>query len=97
MENGSENGEIVRTVIALAKALNLDIIAEGIETIHQLHQLRILGAEYGQGYLFSRPLPLDETEVLLNDKDRWKSIMSSQNIPVLQHQKSNEIINLGDL
>lgn len=97
MENASENGEIVRTVIALAKALNLDIIAEGIETIHQLHQLRILGAEYGQGYLFSRPLPLDETETLLNDKGRWKSIMSSQNIPVLRHRKPNEIINLGDL
>ncbi len=97
MENGTENGEIVRTVIALAKALNLDIIAEGIETIHQLHQLKILGAEYGQGYLFSRPLPLDETEKLLEDRGRWKNIMSNRNIPVLQHRKSDEIINLGDL
>ena len=56
MEDGTENGEIVRTIIALAKALNLDVVAEGIETIHQLHQLRIFGCEYGQGYLFSRPV-----------------------------------------
>ena len=53
MEENTENGEIVRTVIALAKALNLRVVAEGIESIHQFHQLRILGCEYGQGYLFS--------------------------------------------
>src|SRR5260221_8574326 len=55
MDNNTENGEIVRTVIALAKALNLKVVAEGIESIHQFHQLRILGCEYGQGYLFSKP------------------------------------------
>ena len=65
MEDGSENGEIVRTVIALAKALNLDVVAEGIETIHQLHMLRILGCEYGQGYLFSRPVEHAEAEALM--------------------------------
>ncbi|MDQ3181720.1 MAG: EAL domain-containing protein, partial [Acidobacteriota bacterium] len=75
MEDGSENGEIVRTVIALAKTLKLDVVAEGIETIHQLHQLRILGCEYGQGYLFSRPVPAEEAERLLTDKSRWGDIM----------------------
>jgi diguanylate cyclase (GGDEF)-like protein len=72
MEDGTENGEIVRTVIALAKTLRLDVVAEGIETIHQLHQLRILGCEYGQGYLFSRPVPAEEAEKLINDKSRFE-------------------------
>ncbi len=80
MEDGSENGEIVRTVIALAKTLRLDVIAEGIETIHQLHQLRILGCEYGQGYLFSRPVPLEEAERLLEDKARWENVIPIQNV-----------------
>lgn len=75
MEEGSENGEIVRTVISLAKTLKLSVIAEGIESIHQFHQLRILGCEYGQGYLFSRPLPSDEIERLLDDKNRWRNIL----------------------
>lgn len=75
MEEGSENGEIVRTVIALSKALNLSVVAEGIESIHQFHQLRILGCEYGQGYLFSRPLPASEIEKLLDDKYRWQNIL----------------------
>ncbi|MFN0277658.1 MAG: putative bifunctional diguanylate cyclase/phosphodiesterase [Pyrinomonadaceae bacterium] len=79
MEENSENGEIVRTVIALAKALNLRVVAEGIESIHQFHQLRILGCEYGQGYLFSKPLPVADIERLLADKTRWQNILPSMN------------------
>lgn len=75
MEEGSENGEIVNTIISLAKTLNLNVVAEGIETIHQLHQLRVLGCEYGQGYLFSRPVPVEEAEKIFNDKSRWENII----------------------
>lgn len=77
MEENTENGEIVRTVIALAKALNLKVVAEGIESIHQFHQLRILGCEYGQGYLFSKPLPVAEIERLITDNRRWQNILPS--------------------
>jgi EAL domain-containing protein (putative c-di-GMP-specific phosphodiesterase class I) len=83
MEDGSENGEIVRTVIALAKTLRLSVVAEGIETIHQLHQLRILGCEFGQGYLFSRPVPVEEAERLINDASRFENIIPYQILPPL--------------
>lgn len=84
MEENTENGEIVRTVIALAKALNLKVVAEGIESIHQFHQLRILGCEYGQGYLFSKPLPVAEIEKLLQEKSRWRNILPVQSTPMFQ-------------
>ena len=71
MESGSENGEIVRTIIALAKALDLSVVAEGIESIHQFHQLRVLGCDYGQGYLFARPLPVHDAGTMLADPLRW--------------------------
>ncbi len=80
MEENTENGEIVRTVIALAKALNLKVVAEGIESIHQFHQLRILGCEYGQGYLFSKPLPVADIERLLTDNTRWQNILPNSGI-----------------
>lgn len=83
MEEGTENGEIVRSVIALAKALRLSVIAEGIESIHQFHQLRILGCEFGQGYLFSRPLPEKEATRLLEDPGRWTHILPNNDIGVI--------------
>lgn len=83
MEDGSENGEIMRTVIALAKALNLSVIAEGIESIHQFHQLRILGCEYGQGFLFSRPISAKEAENLLADDNRWRNILPPNEFGVI--------------
>jgi EAL domain-containing protein (putative c-di-GMP-specific phosphodiesterase class I) len=86
MEDGSGNGEIVRTVIAMASALNLDVVAEGIESIHQLHQLRILGCEYGQGYLFSRPLPAQEVYRLLDDNTRWQGIGPATQMPVVPQE-----------
>lgn len=86
MEDGTENGEIVRTVIALAKTLKLDVIAEGIETIHQLHQLRILGCEYGQGYLFSRPVSVADAGKIITDKLRWENIIPKSNfVPATQN------------
>jgi EAL domain-containing protein (putative c-di-GMP-specific phosphodiesterase class I) len=85
MESGSENGEIVRTIIALAKTLRMNVVAEGIESIHQIHQLQILGCEYGQGFLFSRPVPLAEAEKLLGDQNRWQNIIPSQNVSPLTH------------
>ncbi len=71
MNSGTENREIVRTVIALAATLGLDTIAEGIETEDQLQLLRKLGCDYGQGYLFSPAIPKDEAESLLVGKSAW--------------------------
>lgn len=51
-----KNWEIIRTIIILAHNLGMELIAEGIEITEQLTQLLDLQCEYGQGYLFSRPL-----------------------------------------
>jgi EAL domain-containing protein (putative c-di-GMP-specific phosphodiesterase class I) len=68
---GLESGEaavdapIVRAVISLAHGLGIDVVAEGIETRTQLEWLRRLGCDRGQGYLYARPLPASEVDLLL--------------------------------
>ncbi|MEO0407925.1 MAG: EAL domain-containing protein [Cyanobacteria bacterium P01_A01_bin.135] len=54
--------QIVRTVVDLSHRLSLMAIAEGIETPAQLQCLQELGCDYGQGYLFAKPLPPQEIE-----------------------------------
>jgi diguanylate cyclase len=48
---------LVQAILAMARAMDLEIVAEGIETVEQRQLLRLLGCALGQGYLFSRPLP----------------------------------------
>jgi len=54
-ENG-ENQQLVRTIMLLAHDLNITVIAEGVETAHQLSLIKAMHCEFGQGYLFSRPV-----------------------------------------
>ncbi len=64
---GNLEGEsIVQTIISLAHRLSMDVVAEGIETQEQLEKLIELECEFGQGYLFSKPLPSEQaTQFLL--------------------------------
>jgi EAL domain-containing protein (putative c-di-GMP-specific phosphodiesterase class I) len=59
--------KIVRSVMHMAESLDLQSIAEGIETEEQLALVRSLGCELGQGYLFSRPVPPAAISAMLRD------------------------------
>lgn len=65
MNGDSESLEIVRTIIALAHTLNLEVIAEGVETAEQAAQLEKLGCRFAQGYLFAPPLPPSSAKLML--------------------------------
>jgi len=60
--------QIVTTILALAKGLGMEVIAEGIETREQYDFLREHGCEFGQGYLMSRPQAASELADLLDQK-----------------------------
>jgi len=55
----SNDRSLVRTIIAMGQSMGLDLVAEGVETVHQLQGLRDLGCDKAQGYLISRPVPAE--------------------------------------
>ncbi len=79
-DNG-ENSQILQTIISLTKNLKKKVIAEGIETESQLSLLNSLGCDYGQGYLFSKPLPADQLEQLLYQKTSWLPAQEFEEVP----------------
>jgi diguanylate cyclase (GGDEF)-like protein len=64
---GAANGDgaIVDAILRMARALDLEVVAEGLETEQHLETLRGLGCRYGQGYLFSRPVNVATASALL--------------------------------
>ena len=75
-----QQSALVRAILALAQALGLSVVAEGIETSDQREQLQALGCDFGQGYLFGRPEPRQAFDTLL-DLDRrghlpWAPVQS---------------------
>lgn len=56
----SKSTAIVQTIISFANSLGITVVAEGIETQTQLENLQKFGCQFGQGYLFSRPVPSEE-------------------------------------
>ena len=61
-----DDGAIVAAIVGLANALNLETLAEGVETEQQLRMLLNYGCTRFQGYYFSRPLAMDQTDALFN-------------------------------
>jgi len=65
MCEGDQPLQIVRTIIELARAMGMDVVAEGIETAEQFRLLREMGCRYGQGFLFARPMTAEAVTELL--------------------------------
>jgi EAL domain-containing protein (putative c-di-GMP-specific phosphodiesterase class I) len=67
----ADDATIARTIIALGHSLGLSIVAEGVETEEQLKFLIANNCDYAQGYLFSRPVPAEESTRLLAEPGQF--------------------------
>ncbi len=79
MLNERESFEIVRAIIALAHNLGLRVVAEGVETREQYVHLKDLGCDYGQGFFFAPPVPLDRAIAYLHDPI-WRTRMDAKDV-----------------
>lgn len=66
---GAKNLKFIKAFLDLAHALNLSVVAEGVETLEILNYLLEFSCDEGQGYLFAQPLPMDELEIFLKQSD----------------------------
>lgn len=91
IENNSEKLGIVRAIVALARNLGMDTIAEGIETVTQLAQLKALKCQYGQGYFLFKPLDkiILETTIAV-ELARTDEVHSENYRAILEEQVARE-------
>ena len=96
MDCNQNDFEIVRTIISLAHTLGIKVISEGIEKTNQLKQLQSLGSEFGQGFLFSRPLNPESAELIISSNivpnESKKSHERSQNLTL--ESRSHQSLNI---
>lgn len=65
ISSNQASAQLVRSIIAMGHALDMQLIADGVEILEQRDLLASLGYEYCQGYLFSKPLPMAAFQALL--------------------------------
>lgn len=58
---------ILRSIIDMAHTLDIRVVSEGIETVEQLDMLRSLNCEIGQGFLFAKPMPIEDYDKMIKD------------------------------
>lgn len=71
LDGNSENLGLIPAIISIAQTMEMSVIAEGIETTQQLAQLRALGCDFGQGYLFSEPVEAEKAINLITPIHQW--------------------------
>jgi diguanylate cyclase (GGDEF)-like protein len=80
LEESADARSIVKSIVSLAAALNLRVVAEGVETPGQCDLLVSMGCNELQGYLFSMPIPGDELERLALNNHRLKTVEFRQSL-----------------
>lgn len=73
--NNQSDMEIMRLMMALAQTLNLQTTAEGVENFEQIRELKKMGCNLGQGFLFSAPLTAQEAEALICHAHRYPLVV----------------------
>ena len=68
---GTESAHLVRTILAMARALDVTVVTEGVETAETVESLRRLGCEFAQGYFFAHPMDEAAAGALLAADPRW--------------------------
>ncbi len=95
MTVSAQQRELVEGIVNLTRTLGLQVVAEGIETHVELQLARQVGCDYGQGYLFSKPMPVDDARNWLDQPERDPSRSMAQTSSISRGQTAAPVRSLG--
>ena len=84
-EDSQRGGNIVESIVRMAKWLGMSVIAEGVENIRQADFLRSVGCGYMQGYLFARPMPREQYEAHCRDVSKEEHLLTLDTVENLDN------------
>ncbi len=95
MKSGNEGLKTVKSIIGLAKNLDVTTVAVGIENTAQRDLLKQLGCEEGQGFLFYKPLPAQELRKLFSEKESYASTEQPDSVaaPSMDRKQARNAVN----
>ena len=96
-DSDSKAISIVESVVSMAHMIGMVVITEGVETEQQKENLIAIGDNYAQGFYFYRPMPVEQFEELLSDKDKIGTPLKSRETTAENHLKFRELIREGML
>lgn len=84
-DDSGRGGNILESIVRMTKWLGMGVIAEGVETVEQADFLLSIGCSYIQGYLYSKPIPLEEFEQILLGKNKERKRLALQTVENLDN------------
>lgn len=83
--NSQRGGNILESIVRMAKWINMSVIAEGVEELEQADYLKSIGCNYIQGYLYAKPMPAIEYEVLAKTKSKEERLLTMETVENLDN------------
>ena len=84
-DDSQRGGNIVESIVRMAKWLGMSVIAEGVETPEQADYLRSIGCNYMQGYLYARPMPIDAYETHCSGSSKEERLLTLETVENLDN------------
>lgn len=86
-DKSGRSGNIIESVVRMAKWIDMEVIAEGVEEQNQADYLKSIGCYYIQGYLYSKPVPLEEYEKIIRENKKEIKLFKSFTVKEIDNSK----------
>jgi len=87
LTESTTNGRVVQAIIALGKAMDLEVVAEGVETAKEYKIVRTLGCDLVQGYFIAKPMPAEEFRAWCNAHNNKQNVTKSSTVVGIDRAK----------